>query len=231
LASRTGKPLIQHVWEQASRASTLACVVVATDDQEVFDAVRAFGGDAVMTSAEHPNGSSRLAEAADILGLADDALVVNVQGDEPEIDPAVIDAAVWLSRNSGAEVATVASPLAAHEDVANPNIVKVVTRADGMALYFSRARVPFPREGGAAGSEHAAPVLKHIGLYVYRTGFLRKYVTLTPTALERTEMLEQLRVLEHGYRIAVAVRTCDMIGVDTPEQYEAFVQRYFSTNR
>ena len=231
LASRTGKPLIQHVWEQASRASSLARVVIATDEREVFDAVTAFGGEAVMTSVAHLNGSSRLAEAANILGLPDDALIVNVQGDEPEIDPAVIDAAVELARRSGAEVATVASPLAAHEDFANPNIVKVVMRADGMAMYFSRAKVPFPREGGAAGSEHAAPVLKHIGLYVYRTGFLRKYVTLAPTPLERTEMLEQLRVLEHGYRIAVTVRACDMIGVDTPEQYEAFVQRYIAKNR
>ena len=226
LANRTGKPLIQHVWEQTRKAASLSRVVIATDEREVFDAVLAFGGEAVMTSASHPNGSSRLAEAATILGIPDDALVVNVQGDEPEMDPAVIDAAVNLARQSGAEVATVGSPLASHENFENPNIVKVVMRADGMALYFSRAQIPFPRVGGAAGTSDAAPVLKHIGLYVYRAGFLRTYVTLPVTPLECTEMLEQLRVLEHGYRIAVAVCRCDMVGVDTPEQYEAFIQRY-----
>lgn len=225
LAARTGKPLIRHVWERARAAGSLSRVVIATDDAEVLEAVRRFGGEAVMTSPSHPNGSSRLAEAASILGLADDALVVNVQGDEPEMDPGVIDAAVGLARSSGAEVATVASPLAPHESFDNPNIVKVVMRADGMALYFSRAKIPFPREGGAAGTPKAAPALKHVGLYVYRAAFLRRYVTLPPTPLERTEMLEQLRVLEHGYRIAVVVRACDMVGVDTPEQYEAFVAR------
>ena len=225
LASRTGKPLIRHVWERARGARSLARVVIATDDAEVLEAVRAFGGEAVMTSPSHTNGSSRLAEAASILRLPDDALVVNVQGDEPEMDPAVIDAAVALSRSSGAEVATVASPLASHESFDNPNIVKVVLRADGMALYFSRAMIPFPRQGGAAGTAEAAPALKHVGLYVYRAGFLARYVTLAPTPLERTEMLEQLRVLEHGHRIAVVVHPCDMVGVDTPEQYEAFVAR------
>ncbi|MEI7657198.1 MAG: 3-deoxy-manno-octulosonate cytidylyltransferase [Phycisphaerae bacterium] len=225
LAARTGKPLIRHVWERARNARSLARVVIATDDAEVLEAVRSFGGEAVMTSPSHPNGSSRLAEAASILRLPEDALVVNVQGDEPEMDPAVIDAAVALARSSGAEVATVASPLAAHESFDNPNIVKVVLRADGMALYFSRAMIPFPRQGGAAGTPEAAPVLKHVGLYVYRAGFLARYVTLAPTPLERTEMLEQLRVLEHGHRIAVVVHACDMVGVDTPEQYEAFVAR------
>ena len=226
LASRTGKPLIQHVWEQTRRAASLSRVVVATDEREVHDIVLGFGGESVLTSPSHPNGSSRLAEAASILGVPPEALVVNVQGDEPEMDPAVIDAAVALARTSGAEVSTVASPLAPHEAFDNPNIVKVVMRADGMALYFSRAKVPFPREGGAAGTPEAAPVLKHIGLYVYRAAFLRTYVTLPPTPLERTEMLEQLRVLEHGYRIAVAVQRCDLVGVDSPEQYEAFVKRY-----
>ena len=231
LANRTGKPLIQHVWEQARRCTLISRVVIATDEQEVFDVVTGFGGEAVMTSPAHPNGSSRLAEAAALLGISDDALVVNVQGDEPEMDPAVIDAAVSLAQRSGAEVATVGSPLAPDEAFDNPNIVKVVTRADGMALYFSRASIPFPRAGGAAGTADAAPVLKHIGLYVYRAAFLRTYVTLPVTPLERTEMLEQLRVLEHGYRIAVAVCHCDMVGVDTPEQYEAFVERHNSRSR
>jgi len=226
LANKTGKYLIQHVWERAAAAKSLARVVIATDDSSVFAAVRSFRGEAVMTAPSHPNGSSRLAEAARTLGLDDAALIVNVQGDEPEMDPAMIDAAVALARGSGAEVATVASPLTPHENADNPNIVKVVVDRNGRALYFSRANIPHRRVGG----EPAAPFLKHIGLYVYRAAFLQTYITLAPTPLERTEMLEQLRVLENGYRIAVAIHPSDMVGVDTPEQYEAFVARHFASN-
>jgi 3-deoxy-manno-octulosonate cytidylyltransferase (CMP-KDO synthetase) len=219
LARETGKPLIQHVWEAVRRATSLSRVVVATDDPRISEAVRAFGGEAVMTDAAHPNGTSRLAQASLLLGLAPDTLVANVQGDEPEVEPAAIDKAVTLCRVSGAEVATVASPFMPGEDPANPNIVKVVRRPDGRALYFSRSLVPFDRAGSGA-----AP-LKHVGLYVYRHSFLKTYATLAPTPLEQAEMLEQLRVLEHGYSIAVALHPCTTQGIDTPEQYRAFVER------
>ncbi|MBS0195237.1 MAG: 3-deoxy-manno-octulosonate cytidylyltransferase [Planctomycetes bacterium] len=225
LAAQTGKPLIQHVWESAKRATSLARVVIATDDESVRAAVVRFGGEAVMTSPDHPNGSSRLAEAARHLSLPDDALVVNVQGDEPEMEPQVVDAAVELARLSGAEVATVASPFQPGEDPANPNLVKVVVGMHDLALYFSRSLIPHQRVGGDA----SAGPLRHVGLYVYRAAFLQRYVSLPPTPLERTEMLEQLRVLEHGYKVAVAVRDCRGQGIDTPEQYAEFVRRVKST--
>ena len=153
--------------------------------------------------------------------------MVNVQGDEPEVDPHVIDAAVAKLIDSNAEVATVASPFQPGEDPANPNIVKAVVGSTGLALYFSRSRIPFHREGGSAES---AP-LKHVGLYVYRAGFLKTYAALPSTPLERTEVLEQLRVLEHGYRIAVAICDVSSTGIDTPEQYAAFVERMRTASR
>lgn len=224
LASATGKPLIQHVWENTRRAGSLSRVIIATDHPRVQAACLAFGADVVMTRDDHPNGSSRLAEAATKLGLSDTDVVVNVQGDEPEMEPVVIDAAVAALVRSGAEAATVASPFATGEDPANPNIVKVVVRRDGCALYFSRSLLPFPRVPGVEG----ATPLRHVGLYVYRVGFLKQYPALAPTPLERAESLEQLRILEHGYRIAVAVTPCHGVGIDTPEQYEAFVARVAS---
>jgi len=220
LADRTGKTLIRHVWERATLASSLSRVVIATDSPEVAHVVRAFGGEAVMTREDHPNGTSRLAEAAASLGLSPGALVVNVQGDEPEIEPLAIDAAVAAARASTAPVATLASPFAAEENPDDPNIVKVVLRRDGTAMYFSRARVPHPRQ--------PAPAYRHVGLYVYRADFLAHYVTLAPTPLEMAESLEQLRVLEHGYAIAVAVVNTSSRGIDTPEQYDAFVRRVAS---
>ena len=225
LANRTGRPLVQHVVEAAASAGSIARVVVAADDERVAAAVRAFGTEVVLTRVDHPNGTSRLDEAAALLGLADDALVVNVQGDEPEIEPGVIDAAVAALVGSGEAMATVVSPFAPGEDPANPNIVKAVLRtgADGWrrAVYFSRAWIPYRREGGAA-----AEPLKHVGLYAYRRGFLRRYVSLPATPLEQTEMLEQLRAIEHGHAIAAAVERTAHHGIDTPEQYEAFVARW-----
>jgi len=221
LANKTGKPLIQHVCEGAAKSKLLSRVVVATDDQTVMAAVKAFGGEAVLTRTDHPNGTSRLAEAAHNLGLPADAIVVNVQGDEPEIEPSVIDAAVRALGDS--PVATVASPMR-DEDASNPNIVKVVVRRDGKALYFSRARVPHVRD--AVNADAGRP-LRHIGLYVYRRAFLDRYLTLEPTPLERAESLEQLRILEHGFAIAVAVMPQEVgyAGIDTAEQYEEFVKR------
>jgi 3-deoxy-manno-octulosonate cytidylyltransferase (CMP-KDO synthetase) len=223
LAAATGRPLIQHVVEAASRARGASRVVVATDDDSVRRAVAAFGGHAVMTRADHANGTSRLAEAAAALALPPDEVVVNVQGDEPEIEPGVIEAAAGALGAGAAPVATVACPLAPGEDAANPNIVKVVRRLDGTALYFSRAVIPFPRDPGAG----ALGPLKHVGLYAYRRSFLDLYTRLAPTDLERTEQLEQLRILAHGHAIAVAlVDSPGHPGIDTPEQYEAFVRRW-----
>ncbi len=228
LASDTGKPLIQHVYESARRSRMVREVVVATDDRAVMAACDAFGARCVMTSRDHPNGTSRLAEAAGLLGLPDDEIVVNVQGDEPELDAALIDAAVEVLRATGAEMGTVASPIPpehAAEALANPNIVKAVLRLDGTALYFSRAAVPFNRDGAPGGSADGVGPLRHVGLYTYRVAFLRRYAALPPTALERTEQLEQLRALAHGYRIGVAVMASSHEGIDTPEQYQRFVAR------
>ncbi len=227
LASATGWPLIRHVVENARRARSLERVVVATDDSSVEAAVLAFGGECVMTRADHPNGTSRLHEASQSLGLAPDDVVVNVQGDEPEMEPSVIDAAVQAmladgARNNHVPVVTVATPFLPGGDASNPNIVKVVLGLDGRALYFSRSLIPHVRSGADA----AASPLRHVGLYVYRAGFLATYVTLSPTPLERSEMLEQLRVLEHGHEIRCVVGECRGMGIDTAEQYEAFVNRW-----
>jgi len=235
LADGTGKPLIQHVWESTKRAASLSRVVIATDDDRVMSAARAFGAEAVMTSTEHPNGTSRLAEAAAKLGLATDAIVVNVQGDEPELDPSVIDDSVAAlmqgeavksgGASGGAAIATAATLMGVAERADDPNIVKVVLSRDGFALYFSRSRIPFDRDGNAG---EPARCLRHIGLYVYRRATLERYAAMAPTPLEQMEKLEQLRALEHGLRIAVAIVRPEATGgggIDTPEQYEAFVNR------
>jgi 3-deoxy-manno-octulosonate cytidylyltransferase (CMP-KDO synthetase) len=228
LADATGKPLIRHVYERAKRAACAARVVIATDDRRIEEAARRFGAECVMTSAEHPSGTSRLAEAAAALALKADEIVVNVQGDEPELEPGLIDAGVEALVKTGAPVATVAVPFGAGEDAANPNLVKVVVGGDGTALYFSRALIPFERD---SGSRKVAP-LKHLGLYVYRRAFLDEYLKMAATALEATEQLEQLRILYHGKKIAVAVRDVRTFGgIDTPEQYEAFVARWRAGRR
>ncbi|MCK4873776.1 MAG: 3-deoxy-manno-octulosonate cytidylyltransferase [Phycisphaerales bacterium] len=225
LADRTGKPLVQHVVEQVARCEMIGRIIVATDDERIASAVRSFGGEAVMTSETHPNGTSRLDEAATILSLDDDTWVCNVQGDEPEIDPALIDLTISHTLNAadaGVQVGTLAGPFADDEDPADPNIVKVVVGQQEMALYFTRALVPHRRD---PTSVHPAVPLKHVGLYVYTRRFLRRYVGLPPTPLEQTEQLEQLRILEHGIPIAVAIADAKHHGIDTPEQYEQFVRR------
>lgn len=221
LAHATGKTLVQHVYESASRSRRASRVVIAADDPRIMAAAAAFSAPAVLTAVHHPNGTSRLEEAARILELPDDAIVVNVQGDEPEIEGGLIDAVVGALERTGAEVSTAAAPFVSGEDAANPNIVKVVLRADGTALYFSRSLIPYPRT-----TAPTALPLKHVGIYAYRASFLRTYVSLPQTPLETTEMLEQLRVLEHGYRIAVAIYPVTSVGIDTPEQYQDFVRRF-----
>ncbi|MEM8836221.1 MAG: 3-deoxy-manno-octulosonate cytidylyltransferase [Planctomycetota bacterium] len=226
LLRETGKPLIQHVHESASRSARVSRVVVATDSEEVASAVRAFGGESVMTSRAHENGSSRIAEACEVLALSDDTVVVNVQGDEPELDAAWIDRAADAMRIDGCAVGTVASTAMGRHEGGDPNVVKVVTDRSGRAMYFSRAPIPWDREAIAPG-----PSARHIGLYAYRVRTLRDYVAWEPTALERIEKLEQLRFLEHDVRIGVAlVDDPAHAGIDTPEQYKAFVERWRETN-
>lgn len=223
LADRTGKPLIQHVVEQARKARCLSRVIVAADDPRIVDALRPFGTEVIMTRTDHPNGTSRLAEAAVILSdsTASD-VIVNVQGDEPEIDPDLIDETVDAFVSSGCKVGTLATPLRSQENPADPNLVKVVRDANGRAMYFSRSVIPYDRDHIGL----LAP-LKHVGLYVYQRAFLLGYSALPVTLLERTEQLEQLRVLYHGIPIHVHLSTRELPpGVDTPQQYEEFVRRY-----
>ncbi|MGB0766805.1 MAG: 3-deoxy-manno-octulosonate cytidylyltransferase [Phycisphaeraceae bacterium] len=242
LLSETGKPMIQHVVENAQKASSIHAVVVATEDQAIADAVQSFGGRFVLTGP-HPNGTSRLAEAlkimedawADPQGPAPNArppydIVVNVQGDEPEIDPSVIDALVaGIAEDAEAPMATLCSRFAYDEDPTNPNIVKLVRDVNGRAMYFSRSPVPYDRDAGGLGSNPRSTHWKHPGLYAYRRDFLLNvYPTLSPTPLEAIEKLEQLRVLEHGHAIAVIEANAPEPGIDTPEQYAAFVERYVS---
>ena len=203
-----GKPLIQHVYKRVERASLVSRVVVATDDRRIADAVERFGGTAIMTRDDHPSGTDRLAEAAQ--GLPGDTLVVNVQGDEPMIEPADIDQAVKAARLGGAEIVTLMTKID-NAETNDPNRVKVVTDRNGMALYFSRARIP---SGGTC--------FLHVGLYVYRADFLRKFTKLEQTPLEIAERLEQLRALEHGYRIRVVEIQNESWGIDTPEDLERF---------
>jgi 3-deoxy-manno-octulosonate cytidylyltransferase (CMP-KDO synthetase) len=222
LADRTGKPLIQHVVEQVRLARRVSRIIVATDDQRIFDAVKAFGGEAVMTQEDHPNGTSRIAEV--VAGLAEEQsqIVVNVQGDEPELEPGLIDRLIeGLAADSEIPMATLGSSFAADEDARDPNIVKVVVDRFSRAIYFSRSLIPFDRDGTGL----VAP-LKHPGMYAYRRAFLLTYVTLPATPLEETEKLEQLRAIEHGYRIAVIRADVRHHGIDTPEQYEQFLRRW-----
>jgi 3-deoxy-manno-octulosonate cytidylyltransferase (CMP-KDO synthetase) len=222
LLDKTGKPLIQHVWESAKRAGSLSRVIIASDDAKVLTAAKRFGAEAVMTSSEHLNGTSRLCEAAAALGLSPDQVIVNVQGDEPEVEAEAIDAAVEAMQIAGCSIGTIAVPFASGEDPRDPNCVKVVRGLDGRALYFSRSIIPFDRDGRGGAD---AACLRHVGIYAYRREFLERYATLAPTPLERAEQLEQLRALQHGFGIGVAVRPSARVGIDTSEQYEAFVER------
>ena len=214
LADIGGLPMIVRVAQRAA-LSGAARIVVATDATEVAAACAAHGVQALMTRADHPSGSDRLAEAVEQLGLADDDTVVNVQGDEPLIAPAMIDAcAATLAAQADCVMATVAHALTDAAEFANPNVVKLVTDRLGRALYFSRAPIAWWRDGGGQPNQ----ALRHVGLYAYRAGFLRRFPTLAVSPLEQIESLEQLRVLWHGERIAVHIsREKPGPGVDTPE--------------
>lgn len=224
-----GKPMIQHVWERAC-ASHASRVVIATDDERIRDAALAFGAEVCMTSAEHPSGTDRLQEVARLLQLPDEALVVNVQGDEPLIPPALINqVANNLAACSEASMATLSEAIHEVAAVFNPNIVKVVSDCRGLALYFSRSPQPWVRDHFInQGTGHFQPdalpagvnFQRHIGIYAYRVAFLNQYVTWPPAPLEQAEQLEQLRALWQGHRIHVA-EACEHHphGVDTPEDY------------
>jgi len=225
-----GRPLIAHTIERARSASTVSRVIVATDDQRIFDAVIGVGAEAVMTSTDHRSGTDRLAEVA--ANLPDDCIIVNVQGDEPMIAPETIDAAVQaLIDDEDADMATTCEPIESLGDLLNGNIVKVVVGDSGYALYFSRSPMPFPRDaslkydGDPGRAIHEEPELlslfrKHTGLYVYRREYLLRLSKLPPTQLEQIEMLEQLRALEDGADIRVVNAAGSSIGVDTQDDYE-----------
>ncbi|MES2424872.1 MAG: 3-deoxy-manno-octulosonate cytidylyltransferase [Pseudomonadota bacterium] len=223
LADIAGKPMVVRVAERAGLSSA-SSVVVAADDESIVLACSAHTITALLTRTDHPSGSDRLAEACDLLGLPDDAVVVNVQGDEPLIDPRLIDAvARLLADQPDAAMATAAHVIDTLADFTNPNVVKVVLNAQQQALYFSRAPLPWWRDGFADGITalpHPAP-LRHIGIYAYRVGFLRLFPTLPQAPLEVLEALEQLRALWHGHRIAVHIASsAPGPGVDTPHDLE-----------
>jgi 3-deoxy-manno-octulosonate cytidylyltransferase (CMP-KDO synthetase) len=247
LAKETGKYLIQHTWEQARKATLPQRVLIAADDEKIVQAARQFGAECVLTSPNHQSGTDRIAEA---VGASDADIVINVQGDEPQIDPNHIDyLARLLLEYSDAPMATLAAAFAAREQIADPNVVKVVVAcpagatprgcppdagqargpapthdAPALAIYFSRSVIPYDREQAGVGD--VGQYLRHIGIYAYRREFLLKITALPQTPLEKLEKLEQLRAIENGFRILVGTveHTCE--GIDTPEQYAAFVKRY-----
>ncbi len=227
LAKDTGKYLIQHTWEQARKAKLPGRVVIAADDEKIVQAAREFGAECVLTSPNHQSGTDRIAEA---VGRSDAQIVINVQGDEPQINPEHIDyLARLLLDNPDAPMATLAAAFATREQIADPNVVKVIVDARGKAIYFSRSPIPYDREHAGVGE--VSHYLRHIGIYAYRRDFLLKITALPQTLLEKLEKLEQLRAIENGFTILVGrvEHTCE--GIDTPEQYAAFVKRYLARSR
>jgi 3-deoxy-manno-octulosonate cytidylyltransferase (CMP-KDO synthetase) len=207
-----GKPLIEHVYRRVEEARLVGRIMVATDDRRIADAVQRFGGEVAMTRADHESGTDRIAEAAELLDPA--ALVVNVQGDEPLIEPDIIDEAISAAQVGDAEMVTLMTPMVDPDEMQNPNRVKVVCDRNGFALYFSRSRIP-----------SAGACFLHLGLYAYTVRFLKIFTKLGRTPLEITERLEQLRALEHGYRIRVVPVTSNSWGIDTPADLERFIDR------
>ena len=218
LAASTGKPLVQHVVDQVRRCRLVRRIIVATDDQRIADALKPFGTEVRMTSPSHQSGTDRIAEVA--ASLKDD-IVVNVQGDEPEIEPEIVDALIERLRGHDDDMATAATPFASDADPANPNLVKVILATSGRAIYFSRSLIPYRRDAGID-----LAYLLHLGIYAYRRKFLLEFASWKPTPLEQTEKLEQLRALEHGKTIFVLIVSRATHGIDTPEQYDDFVKRW-----
>ena len=214
-----GVPMICRVWQRASRAKSVAEVIVATDDERILQAVEKNSGRAMMTRADHKTGTDRLAEVAEKFPDAD--VVVNVQGDEPLIEPALIDELVaQFVADENLQMATVATELTDAEEMNNPNNVKVILDRYNNALYVSRSLIPYPRNAGKS------KIFKHIGIYAYRRNFLLAYAKMEPTPLEQTESLEQLRALENGYKIRVIKSSCQFVGVDTEEDLQLVNEIY-----
>lgn len=235
LKAETGWPLIRHVYEQVKKAKLVDHIVIATDDQRIMDVVHRFGGKAIMTDPDHPSGTDRIAEA--VAKMDDDFdIIVNVQGDEPEIEPDVIDKIITLHKKSGAFVSTMVCPFAADKKLGNgspqdPNCVKAILgeKINGLdtarfALYFTRAFAPYPRDTAGALKDSTNYYL-HIGMYAYSPKSLQQYVAMPQSFLEKTESLEQLRILENGHSIAVDIIPKGTPGIDTPEDYAAFIKR------
>ena len=228
LADILGKPMVQHVYERTAKASLVSEVIVATDDERIYAAVSAFGGRVEMTDRGHETGTDRLAEVA---GRLDSDIIVNVQGDEPLIEPGMIDEAVKpLVDDPSIEMGTLKSQIKTLHDFLSPNVVKVVTDKQGFALYFSRSPLPNYRDkwNDLKDEKFSAGVIlsyKHVGLYVYRREFLLRYSKMSPTPLELAEKLEQLRAMENGFRIRVVETGHETIGVDTPVDLEKVVER------
>ena len=211
--------MICRVYDRASQAKLIDKAIVATDDERIFNAVKEYGGEAMMTRADHPTGTDRLAEVAN--NFSDVDVIVNVQGDEPLIEPSLIDDLIRLfNEDPNLQMATVSTELKEESEINNPNNVKVISDLNGYALYFSRSVIPYPRNAGKS------KVYKHIGIYAYRRDFLLKYAKMSPTPLEQSESLEQLRALENGYKIKVLRSDNQFIGVDTEEDLKLVNEIY-----
>ncbi len=221
----TGKYIIEHVYSRVKEAKNIEGVMVATDDRRIFDVVKGFGGCAQMTSPRHNSGTERVAEVAE--GLDPDIdIIINVQGDEPDIRPEMVDTVVsTLSEDATAAMSTLANPITSTGELNDPHAVKVVIDNNGYALYFSRSPIPY---GGQTGPDTGGRdvFFKHLGIYAYRRDFLIKYASLPPSSLEGAENLEQLRALSNGYKIRVSVTPHRCHGVDTPEDFKEFLDRY-----
>lgn len=234
LANQTGKYLVQHVYDRTQASDLIDRVIVATDDERILEAVKSFGGEAALTRDDHPSGTHRVAEVAQQLGLVDDDLILNVQGDEPELVPRVLDRLIErMESGPGAErIGTLAAPFDGNGprtgagSPLDPNCVKVVVDASGRALYFSRSPIPYPRDGGGT-IDKPSRWLMHLGVYAYRVGTLREITDdrFPAGRLERIESLEQLRWVEQGFSIAVEIVDHSFVGIDTPQDYAAFVSR------
>jgi 3-deoxy-manno-octulosonate cytidylyltransferase (CMP-KDO synthetase) len=223
LLSDTGRPLIQHVVDAAMRSTRLTRIIVATDDERIAEAVRSFGGEAVMTRHDHPSGTDRVAEVAAAIPEAE--IIVNLQGDEPEVAGETLDlVASLLLDDPDVPMATIATPIRDPAIYHDPSCVKVVCSTRGRALYFSRSPIPYVRDGSFDPTTTTAYL--HLGLYAYRRDFLLSLAKLPPSPLEQSEKLEQLRVLEAGYPIAVGIVEDRSVGIDTPDDYRRFLDRW-----
>lgn len=220
----TGKYIIEHVYQNVQHSKRIDRVIVATDSRRIYDIVRAFGGNAEMTSDLHKSGTDRIAEVA---GRLDADIIVNVQGDEPEVKAVMVDQVIdTLADDNRAHMATLAHRITHTDDLTNPNIVKVVLDNNNYAIYFSRSQIPYVRDSKDSVHGNSIPFLRHLGIYAYRRAFLLEYSKLPVSPLEDAEKLEQLRALFHGYKIKVAITEYTSLGIDTQDDFTAFLEKY-----